>query len=380
MDEACWGLRWLLKTSFGDGYRCGSINSRRSDNIMGNDDDVTSRAHNSPLDNFNCSAAEAIAARVLKTRDPELADQALKMAAADWQFAADSMNNKRPEGLWTGTFDSDNIEYEIPAEGILAAVDLWITTGNKQYEEKATAWAQLIVNSQQRKKPDWDKPMTGFFYTGTTKDRLLHFVHRGRDQIHILALTKLCETFPDHPDWMKWYSAVTLYSEYLKAAAKYTAPYNVMPASIYNDSEYLHVPESRRESFRKQVLNGIPLGKGNYLRIFPVWMDYRGHFGTILPQAQSLSGAALLRGDLESNNWLHISPNGSSGKIHFLRAPCMEKAMTLLPSTHLLQEIWLAHCLWGFKPGTKKIFLTGRYRVCGLTRKSGYIRLHAGSG
>ena len=317
MDEACWGLRWLLKTSFGDGYRCGSINSRRTDNVMGNDDDVLSKAHNSPLDNFNCSAAEAIASRVLKTWDPELADQALKMAAADWQFAADSMNNKKPGGLWTGTFDSDNIEYEIPAEGILAAVDLWIATGNKQYEEKATAWAQLIVNSQQRKKPDWDKPMTGFFYTGTTKDRLLHFVHRGRDQAHMLALTKLCEAFPNHPDWMKWYSAVTLYSEYLKTIAKYTAPYNVMPASIYNDSEYLHVPESRRESFRKQVLNGIPLGKGYYLRIFPVWMDYRGHFGTILPQAQSLASAALLRGDLESEQLAAHQPEWIIGKNPF---------------------------------------------------------------
>lgn len=300
MDEACWGLNWLMKTSFGDGYRCGSINSRRTNNILGDDDDVISKAHNSPMDNFICSAAEAIAGRVLKTRDPALAALALKMSAADWQFGVDSMNNKKSNERWTGTFDSDNIEYEIPAEGILAAVDLWIATGDKLYKEKATAWAQLIVNSQQRKKPDWDKPLTGFFYTGPDKTRLLHFVHRGRDQAHILALTKLCEAFPDHTDWMQWYSAVTLYSEYLKAIAKYTAPYNVMPASIYNDSEYLHVPDSRRESFRKQVLNGIPLGKGNYLRLFPVWMDYRGNFGTILPQAQSLASAGLLRGDRES--------------------------------------------------------------------------------
>jgi len=29
-------------------------------------------------------------------------------------------------------------------------------------------------------------------------------------------------------------------------------------------------------------------------------MDYRGHFGTILPQAQALINAAHLRGDLEA--------------------------------------------------------------------------------
>jgi hypothetical protein len=71
----------------------------------------------------------------------------------------------------------------------------------------------------------------------------------------------------------------------------------VMPASVYSDREYLLAPESRRESFRQQVLQGIPLGAGHYLRLFPVWMDYRGHFGTILPQALALAKASGLRGD-----------------------------------------------------------------------------------
>ena len=59
---------------------------------------------------------------------------------------------------------------------------------------------------------------------------------------------------------MKWYSAVALYAQYLKRVAKYTEPYGVMPASIYRADEYQTVPEGRRESFREQVLNGIPLG------------------------------------------------------------------------------------------------------------------------
>jgi hypothetical protein len=130
----------------------------------------------------------------------------------------------------------------------------------------------------------------------------MHYCHNGREQEPIAALTLLCEAFPNHPDWMKWYSAVVLHSEYLKTIVKFTEPYMVMPASIYTDKDYLQVPESRRQSFRQQVLTGIPMGKGYYLRIFPVWMDYRGHFGTILPQAQSLNYAARLRGDAESAN------------------------------------------------------------------------------
>jgi hypothetical protein len=304
LEEGCWGLDWILKTRFGDGYRNGgSVSSRRTNGILGDFDDITSTARNTPMDNFMASAAEAIASRVLKVCDPRLAAYALKMAEADWEFAVQGLDSNKATAskeIWALTFDSNNIEFEVTSEGILASVDLWKVTSNKKYKDKATGWAREIINSQQRKRPQWDIPLTGFFYTSPAKDRMLHFVHRGRDQAHILALTELCQAFPDNPDWMKWYAAVALYSEYLKTIAAYTEPYSVMPASIYNDSEYLKVPESRRESFRKQVLNGIPLGKGNYLRLFPVWMDYRGHFGTILPQAQSLVNAAQLRGDLAS--------------------------------------------------------------------------------
>ena len=246
LDEACWGLDWVMKTSFGDGFRNGgSVSSRRTNGILGDFDDIISTARNSPMDNFMASASEAIASRVLKASNPRLAANALKMAEADWEFAVkglDTSKGKVSKEIWARTFDSDNIEYEVTSEGILASVELWKATGNKQYEEKATGWAQEIINSQQRKKPLWDIPLTGFFYTSPTKDRILHFVHRGRDQAHILALTELCQAFPEHPDWIKWYAAVVLYSEYLKTIAKYTEPYCVMPASVYNDSEYLRVP------------------------------------------------------------------------------------------------------------------------------------------
>jgi hypothetical protein len=228
----------------------------------------------------------------------------LQKAEADWQFAVDGMlspNSDKPKPIWTGTFDSDDIAFETASEGILASLDLWKATRNSKYETKAVNLARLILLCQQRKQTNWDIPLTGFFYADSAKTRFLHFVHRGRGQAHILALTGLCALFPSHPDWMKWYTAVTLYSEYVKKVASYTAPYNVLPASIYNDSEYLRTPESRRASFRAQVLQGIPLGKGNYLRLFPVWMDYRGHFGTILPDAQALASAAFLRGDLAAS-------------------------------------------------------------------------------
>jgi hypothetical protein len=303
-EEGRWGVKWILKTSFHDGYRNqGSVNSRWTDGIVGTSDDVTVAAGKNTLGSFTASAAEAVAARVLKESDPKLAEDCLKMAEEDWGFGREGMaaaDPAAPRQLWRVTFDSDNVELDTVAAGVLASVDLWQATEKASYADSASQWARVILDSQERKRPDWDIPLLGYFYTGPAKDRILHYCHRGREQVTILALTRLCEAFPDHPDWMKWYSAAALYAEYLKAAAKYTEPYGVMPASIYRADEYESVPPERQEAFREQVSNGVPLGRGHYLRRFPVWMNYRGHFGTILPQAQALLAVAHLRRDPEA--------------------------------------------------------------------------------
>lgn len=309
IDEAQWGLDWILKTTFHDGYRnAGSISSRKTNGILGDNDDIAKPPRRFPQNSFLASAAEAIAYRVLRERDPRLAAYALKIAEEDWRFGVEAMAD--PEMPWTGAanlqetfrvpFDSENVVHEAAATGALASIDLWRATGDKRYAGKAVELARIIVDSQERKRPNWDTPLTGFFYASPAKDRLLHYVHQGHEQGPDLALRALCEALPNHPEWMKWYSAVVLHSEYLKAIAKYTEPYGVMPASIYRDDEYLKVPESVRDLFQKEVLAGIPLGAGHYLRIFPAWTSYRGHFGTILPQAQALANAAHLRGDVDS--------------------------------------------------------------------------------
>ena len=79
--------------------------------------------------------------------------------------------------------------------------------------------ATMITESQQRKKPDMNVPLTGFFYTGPSKKFILHYCHNGREQEPIAALTLLCEAFPENTDYMNWYSAVVLHSEFLKTIA-----------------------------------------------------------------------------------------------------------------------------------------------------------------
>ena len=172
LEEATWGLDWIIKTSFGDGFRStGSISSRRTNGIMGDFDDIISTAKNNPLDNFMASAAEAIGARVLRETDPRRSALALKTAEMDWHFGIEGMAAKNAElkGMWTGTFDSDNIQFLVSAEAILAAVDLWKITGNANYELKATEMARTIIAAQQQELTGWKTPMNGFFYADSAK-------------------------------------------------------------------------------------------------------------------------------------------------------------------------------------------------------------------
>ena len=133
LEEAEWGLDWILKTSFGDGFRNeGSVNSRRTNGIIGDFDDVTSIAKNTPKSNFIASSAEAIAYRVLKERDPRLANYSLKMALADWHFAIEKLvlvEDTASNAVWSVSFDSGDIIHETASAGILASVELWHATG-----------------------------------------------------------------------------------------------------------------------------------------------------------------------------------------------------------------------------------------------------------
>ena len=288
--EAKWGLDWVEKTSFGDGYRITwATMGPWTDGIIGNNDDVTSEATNEPYDNFLAAATEALAARLLKTTDPELAAYSLRLARRDWQFAIDKFAAPVPSAGMS--------PLTAAATGIIASLDLWRATGEAAYAAKAIELAPFVVKSQERGFQGRTEPITGFFYRSPDKRELLHFFHDSHEEAPIVALTRLCEAFPDNQEWMEWYTTVALHSEYfLKAMARFTEPYGVLPNSLYRDDEYLQAPEKRREAFRRQVLNGLPVGNRYYLRRFPVWFDFRGHFGTVLTATKALSTAARLRG------------------------------------------------------------------------------------
>lgn len=300
IEEAKWGLDWLLKVRFEGGYRIGfSGMNIWTNGILGDADDRTREAKNNPNVNYIAAAAEAVAYRVLKSTGPELAARSLRIAEDDWKHAV--AGKEGPETWSTPAFAAS--ELELAGVGILASLELFQDTGKRQYADKAVELARIIVDSQQKTYVGKEFPLAGFFYTGPDKKTIFHQFHRGNDQAPIVALARLCQSLPDHADWMKWYATVTLYSEYQKSSARSTEPYSVLPAYVYRDDEYLQVPEkgalyqATREVFREQVLQGLPMGEGYYLKAFPVWFLRRGNFGLLLSQAKGLSTAAHLRGD-----------------------------------------------------------------------------------
>jgi hypothetical protein len=276
-EEARWGLDWVLKTRFGDGYRCTwATMDFWTDGILGTVDDVCFDAGDSPVENLRAAAAEARGAVHLRAQDPIRAAYCLQAAREDWQAAAGRLENP---GL------------EPAAEGLCAALDLYRATDDPEYADRAVALARTVLACQQQRRPDWDVPLTGFFYTDPKQDRIRHYAHRSHEQAPIVALSRLCRLFPDHPDWMDWYAAVALYSEYLLAVSEVTAPYHMLPASIYT------LDESDRDTFQAQVRNGIRLDERVYLRRFPVWESFRGNHGTVLSQTKALATAGRLRRD-----------------------------------------------------------------------------------
>jgi len=301
IEEAKWGLDWVLRVRFAGGYRMGfASHNLWTNNIVGDADDRAREAKNNPNANYIAAAAEAIAYRVLKESDPALAERSLKTAEEDWSYAIAGVEG--PSTWHTPAFAATRME--LAGIGITASVELYRATKQQKYADKAVELARLIVGSQQKRPVGREFPLAGFFYTGPDRDTLFHQFHRGNDQAPIVALAQLVDALPNHPDRVSWYATIALYADYQKKAATMTSPYHVLPAYVYRatddvkeipDSGALHM--ATREAYRAQVLAGMPMGDGWYLRAFPVWFARRGNFGILLSQAKALAVAARLRGD-----------------------------------------------------------------------------------
>lgn len=309
LEEGKWGLEWLLRTRFGDGYRVpSSSKSCWTNGIMGDDDDIFREAALESIENFMCAGAQALAAMELKETDPVLSAYSLRCAKEDWGFAWDNRDQDDfckfddPNRICTPLLKS--------SAACWSAVDLYRATGDSYYRDKAVLLADEIIACQQQEITDWDVPYVGFFYDDASQKLIAHCSHRSHDNEPVQALARLAECLPEHENFPKWMYAVNLYGDYIQQASQSTAPYYVVPASIYQEDEAFHdqeydmgmikrylTDEERRENYRLQVRSGVPLGNGYYLRREPVAFEHRGNHDVTLAGGKGVSSAALIKND-----------------------------------------------------------------------------------
>lgn len=300
LEEAEWGLDFILKTRFGDGYRATSVGiTIWSNGFLGDMDDMKARVHNQAFENFLCAGIEAYSASQLSI-DPMLAQKLLVTAKEDFSFALKRYEEvgfgERPI-FWEHSYNTS--ESLFMAAASWAGSMLYKVTGEAVYANKAAAFIDFVLECQRTEPISEQYPIFGFFYRDTSKKVINHFNHQAREHVYIQALTLLCETQPMHTNINRWKKTITLYGEYLKALMGFVKPYGMLPSGIYGIDEaldeesftcqHLLIGEEAKEDYVKQLKNGVQLDEKHYLKLFPVWFSFRGNTAVILSMGKCAS-------------------------------------------------------------------------------------------
>ena len=288
-SEVAWGLEYLLKTRFGDGYHIHWSRMRMyTDNQIGTVDDVVVPAENIAWENFLAAAVECKAAGLFEKSNPELAARACAAAIDDWQAAVNS------RATW------NEAAVEEAAWGVTSSLLLARMTGDEKYRNQAILLGSLLVRCQEQTFVH-GIPITGYFYSNTTARKVIHNKHTAFEEAPMIALAMLCDELPEHENWMDWYGSAVLYSEFfLKRGSQIAAPYNLLPNSVWTRAEVMDDEDEKRQATSLQQFNeGTRLNDESVLRTFPIWSDaiFHGSTNVQLSGAWALAEAAKLRHD-----------------------------------------------------------------------------------
>ena len=307
LEEARWGLEFLLQTRFGDGWRASSMGLLHwTDGVFGTFDDITTvRTQNLAFDNYLLAAYEAYAAQILPEDDPALKERLATVAEEDFAFAEARFAETGFEPfrfIMEHSYNTSHSQYM--ATVAWSAAQLYRLTGKPAYAERAADAARYVLECQQT-EPLADGT-AGFFWRDRERRSIVHFIHQSREQVFMQAFTLLCAVCPEHADAPRWQNAIRLYGEGLKQLRSSTAPYGMAPSGVYADDEFqdaegfyaLHIfaPADAEERFSAQVRNGIPIDDHFYVKRFPVWFNiFNGNNAVLLSsgKAAALCGRFL---------------------------------------------------------------------------------------
>lgn len=307
--EAAWGLDFLLRTRFGDGFRATSAGATRwTDNQQGTMDDVAVRVHDQPFENLLFSGIEAFSAQALRQSHRALSESAL--AAAEEDFAV-GLNAYRERGvcrpnMFEHSYSSGPSLYA--AALVWSAAQIYQASGKAEYLPPLREYAAYLLRCQEQ-----DGPLPGPFYRDESHGMLMHFNHQCREHLYAEAMAAALRADAEMPNRQAVEDALRRYAGYLKAIAPYAAPYGMLPAGVYRLGEeenrevfelshLLVSHEQERENYRAQLEQGAPLAEGRVVRLFPVWFSFRGNNTVLLSQGRAAAVAGLYLGDEELMN------------------------------------------------------------------------------
>ena len=305
-QEARYGLEWLLRTRFGDGYRTLAAHYYVwTDNVLPSGEmrpEDMDTAENAPFENWLAAAAEACAAVYFREKDPVFARWCLRAAREDFSFAQEGRREGRTTRRWGPTPPA-----QLCGAGCVAAAELYRATGDKAYIEKAREMARTVLACQQAEMPAWDLPLRGFFFEDEAHEKVLTYEHRGHEQSPVQGLAMLLTAAPDDPDAPRWREGVALYAEYIRKTKDLCAPFGMLPGHVYIQGK-LNLrsftikngsAEQAEEALVRQMESGVKLHEGVYLRRMPIAISRRGFHATLLSKAKGVSAAARVLQDGE---------------------------------------------------------------------------------
>ena len=309
LEEAKWGLRFILQCRFDDGFRASSLGLLHwTDSQTGTYDDIHSvRKQDNAFDNYLYAAYEAFAAQVLPSSS--LRDSLAKAAIEDFHFAENKFQrdgyDKFPH-IMEHTYNTSPSLFQ--AARSWSATQLYLLSGESSYSQVAANSISYVLKCQEK------EGFSGYFYRDTTFRAPVHFIHQSRDQLFPQALIALCQSQPSHPDAAQWNDAIRRYADYLKRLMPFTVPYGMVPSGIWQAEEYadsagfhsLHIfaPRNAGQLFDRQLQCGWKIDNTHYLRRFPMSFGiFNGNEAIILSTGK---GAAMCGHYLKDDTLLQI--------------------------------------------------------------------------
>ena len=159
-EEARWGLNWLMRTRWGDGYRHnGTVIGFWSDNIQGTLDDINADSGNRPFDNFMIAGVCAKAIALFRDEDPRFADWCARCAKEDFSFAMAAMQQSQDNESAGARYT----QLQMNAQAAISAMELYEAFGETEYLSHGVSFARILMACQASAvEPQFSIPLRGY--------------------------------------------------------------------------------------------------------------------------------------------------------------------------------------------------------------------------